>query len=793
MATQQAVDTHDEMPAKTPPEVPATPPANPVTETKRKRPATPENPSATKRQRASSSIASTPKGTPSSIKQARIRVHHGKRSARDEKELAPGDSNKLKSFVNLAKKEGEVGAYLRYARRDEFRTYAMSAWVLEAYIAAFTDPGRQVRQGDVLGYIRDQQEEMGSDEDPCTRYPLQEDGIHAMQRMALAICQLYRRTQKTVFDGSRYTQKAQNRLAARFKKLTNRTPPTVQVEEVVLKDLGPHTSHGEGELEAFNRCFNVIMYVSFSLNSSTWGTRFASQKWAEKTEFSSQVVPHWMRQRDGTAKSAPAPDQSSSSPDIRAIKPTRQVEVVWKHKAKTPWATDLMAHLVDEDLAYDLVLTTKIDIRATATAAEVRDLIRAKFKMGELGAQIKTLQALPSMVNIMEDEWSSVQEAIWADESSETVFQMTLRRKEEAEEVWENAEIPGLSKCILATDGEDVQPLKARDAVTEEKEHLDALVDTIHRLTGTSVDYLSQMVDKHFKDRKEDLLKFFTVDNVQYDVTTQDGLLQYQRKICTKVTHRDHLVRTEDTLSREFGKKQLTPAQLSAFNEARVDGQLATLGLPEGAGEARHYALNAIHSGTQSQVGLPINVSARALQMEKIMENGQEMYRSKLPGLSKISFYPWQVSGAATCLIGMLGYIPLPEDAPQDARDAAEALRGLAIGGKLIGDQTGMGKSILLLVTTYYARYHIVLNEDGERVYKLTVLSVPSGVIKQWADEVIRAFPELKLIISYDDAGLPDPKYKKYFISPTAMKNPDHINLWPQRFHYLFDDSDPDT
>jgi hypothetical protein len=130
----------------------------------------------------------------------------------------------------------------------------------------------------------------------------------------------------------------------------------------------------------------------------------------------------------------------------------------------------------------------------------------------------------------------------------------------------------------------------------------------------------------------------------------------------------------------------------------------------------------------------------------------------------------------------------------RDVRDAAEALRGLAIGGKLVCDQTGMGKSMLLLVTTYYARYHIVLNEDGQRVYKFTVLSVPTGVIKQWAEEVMRSFPELKLIISYDDAGLPDPKYKKYFISPTAMKrNPDHIKLWTLRFNYLFDEKDPDT
>jgi hypothetical protein len=49
-----------------------------------------------------------------------------------------------------------LAAYATYTRRDEFRKFAMRAWVLEPYVQAFTDRGKwQVRSSFVLAYIRD--------------------------------------------------------------------------------------------------------------------------------------------------------------------------------------------------------------------------------------------------------------------------------------------------------------------------------------------------------------------------------------------------------------------------------------------------------------------------------------------------------------------------------------------------------------------------------------------------------------------------------------------------------------
>ena len=105
---------------------------------------------------------------------------------------------------------------------------------------------------------------------------------------------------------------------------------------------------------------------------------------------------------------------------------------------------------------------------------------------------------------------------------------------------------------------------------------------------------------------------------------------------------------------------KLNEAQKAALLEAKTDGQLAVMGMAESVptddnGEAQYYALNALHTGTQAQVGLPLHPCALALQMLQFKDDDdQTMYRSSLPGLEKVVLFPYQVTGAATCLIAML-------------------------------------------------------------------------------------------------------------------------------------------
>lgn len=84
----------------------------------------------------------------------------------------------------------------------------------------------------------------------------------------------------------------------------------------------------------------------------------------------------------------------------------------------------------------------------------------------------------------------------------------------------------------------------------------------------------------------------------------------------------------------------------------------------------------------------------------------------------------------------------------------------LVVGGQLICDQTGLGKTILFLANYYYSKAHIETDAEGKPTYKIMVLVAPAGVLKQWADEIIDKWPGLRLMISYDDTGLTASKYE---------------------------------
>jgi hypothetical protein len=48
---------------------------------------------------------------------------------------------------------------------------------------------------------------MQTDDDPIAVYPVQNDGVHAIQRMALACAQLYRRIEQTAKGELPFVQK----------------------------------------------------------------------------------------------------------------------------------------------------------------------------------------------------------------------------------------------------------------------------------------------------------------------------------------------------------------------------------------------------------------------------------------------------------------------------------------------------------------------------------------------------------------------------------------------------------
>ena len=191
-----------------------------------------------------------------------------------------------------------------------------------------------------------------------------------------------------------------------------------------MKSFGPYIKYGESDLEPYSRAFNVILCLSWSLSPKVWSKRFENAKWDEEVRFSTAHVPHWMRERDGTKGTAKAPDQATNTSE--PPKPNPEVLVSWKMTSPLPKQRELTEWLTETGLLDNIPSELPITIRPTATRAEVRDIIRAKFQLDLNQGQIATLQVKSSLSNIMKQDWSAVQKELWSGIDSSPVVEMTL-------------------------------------------------------------------------------------------------------------------------------------------------------------------------------------------------------------------------------------------------------------------------------------------------------------------------------------------------------------------------------
>jgi hypothetical protein len=392
-------------------------------------------PATSKRLHDDSAAEASPRSSPESSSAKRVKVHLSRGQEENENELQPGRAEDPMTFVQLHTTEGLVSIYTDYSRRDEFRKFAMSAWVLEPHVQAFTDRRQwQMRRDRVLPYIQRNVREMKSDEKPIIKYPLRSDGLHVTQRTALAIVQMHRRLQDLGSNQPHYSQEDQDAAATQFQQLTGKTPPRVDISSIKLKNFGPHTTFGEGPMEPFNRCLNVLMYVNFSLRFDHWKAKFESKKWDQPVIFTTGELPHWMCKREDRRIMHQAP---TSSTRWGLSSPSFQVTVVWEINSifQIRYAPELWQHIQNERRISDPVRTATVDLEPTTSAAEFHDKIRIQFSMALIGAQIATLHMRPTLVDMLDAEWSTVRDALRSFPNPSVC--MALRKTEAGENIWE--------------------------------------------------------------------------------------------------------------------------------------------------------------------------------------------------------------------------------------------------------------------------------------------------------------------------------------------------------------------
>jgi hypothetical protein len=639
---------------------------------------------------------------------------------------------------------------------------------------------------------------MQSNEDPGAKFPRSHKGKGAF-RVALIVAQARREIEKARFDSTTCTKTEVEKACKDFEQSQQKRAPRVNPIDtpLVFPQLGPFNPLGEDDLEAYARVLALIKYVQYASNAP-WDARFGSEDWDASKDIGLSHVPDWMIAKDDKPTIL-APDHPSKPAGLPLpTKPAISMNIIWKLAAKTKEARDYVAYLDEEDMRDSLpVMQQVLIIQPAARREHVLDSVRRLYGLHELQAQIHVLRLQlvgdeEFELDVLQHDWAGVQQALWSGgwNPSKSAFTMITRRAEEGEVIFQNAIPFEVEQIMGVIDGDIARLAPDKDDVEDRVDHeYDGYVRAIQDGSRER-----KVLDpaKMFEGRHAEMIRFYD----GHDPTNEAGLLAWQRQAFDAITKGDQRKKTRNTASFRNRKVKLDQAEAQVLADARTEGEQTAFGLEEATGEDEetYHRLNQIHTGTSSQVGLPLNPCAVALEMTAFTNaKGKGMYRSNDPKLQKCAFYAWQVTGACSALVGAIGYVPVREDAPPDVKAAAKTLTGLAIGGMMIVDQTGLGKTVVLLANYYFARAHVETDAKGKPIYKIMVLVVPAAVLKQWADEIIDRWPALRLIISYDDTGLTAAKYKPHFVSATAIKAYPEQTHWPNQFRYIFDPSDPRT
>jgi hypothetical protein len=743
--------------------------------------------------------------------------------------LRPGDIGNTSSFFNAHESEARVAAYCGFSDTGEFKRFVLSAYVTPHYVHFLNlrqSSPQNLSKRIALELLRDCPEsDFASDDDPSLAWPLDKDDKSSkdMQLAGIAMQMLRSIRHRTL------SQHLTDASCAKLRAKTKKSFPEVDIKNVFCPDLGPHGQ--ESILEPANRCISILFYFAFASNPSNFSKKFEHAAWDQAKAITETYKPAWMqatKKRFPVKK--PLPDETFSvhANDESTGHPPITVNLRWNYDSNAPDAAAYRDHVEAEGLEGQLPnMKTSMELHHHLNGPQFRDLVRVKFDMYNAQAQIssftlivkrpvdssgkdmdfeeeeiedKEVQPLETLrFNVLKDDWQEIQKVLWGPTRS-VLF--TITAKELGSGVLlEWAEPPkNLAQILQEKDG-DVDgvhvPPEHDQFETNDGEHQEdqSQVDEIVGSMGHAKKEFDPL--ELFQGDKERMMRFYG----GHDVTTPEGILAFQREVfqSSKIIGYQEPMNMDNS-SRRFGsQKGLSAAMTEALELGKQEGFAASMNQDQESrsgrlsDELQYYALQQAMVGTQKQVGPPINPCVLVLGMTREDDKkGREAYRfTHIEGTDRLLF-PYQANGVVWLIFRLLGYMPTPPDSPQEILDAAKRLSSVRTGCAFIGDQTGLGKTILLLATLIIAKYHAVKDDNGRRIYKMKFLAVPATLIPQWAEEIVDHWPGLNLVISYDDTGMPA-RLKKYFLSGTAVRQYPKKRRWPKSYEYLLDPYDERT
>lgn len=117
---------------------------------------------------------------------------------------------------------------------------------------------------------------------------------------------------------------------------------------------------------------------------------------------------------------------------------------------------------------------------------------------------------------------------------------------------------------------------------------------------------------------------------------------------------------------------------------------------------------------------------------------------------------------------------------------AAQKLRDLRIGGAILGDETGFGKTKqLLLATLIHTMLYEEYDDAGSRCYRPILLVIPPTLIRQWWMEIQTDWPYFRPLLSYEESAFRG-DFSLEAIPNQAMREYPELEAMPHRLRYAF-------
>ncbi|ORY05906.1 hypothetical protein BCR34DRAFT_604363 [Clohesyomyces aquaticus] len=516
------------------------------------------------------------------------------------------------------------------------------------------------------------------DVDPLKRYKNEEQETVKKHKILAHL------TMRTFFriQAKGLTQKDQDHCKTGFNQHVSPAHPTLKISILKFPQLvSPETQSKESIYEACNRILCLFAYIRYSANKTTWTTRFGVTKWNDSSLVAFSHVPIWIR--SGKTFSRNLGQSFVEDQNAVSNEPPLTIEVRWLAKAKN---LDLQSHmdLIEEN---GLVLPSNLQQltipHSFENTMQIRDSIRRLFNLQTLQGQIATLTLKVEqeeeniILNIAMEPWNSIKTTLKRYCSGPNLprLQFTSRIRQENEGVFEWNRLPAGIEDFLTTEDNDVSPAK----------------ETTNEDTSKAADHAENLIDKYVFEKL----------CLQQDLPIIDKAIKQFRK---------------RVLSEELAKK---------LDDAAAAGRLAALYMEKDSevetdlsSQLRYLNLQGAMTETAKQVGFPIELSAKALWIERGAESKVEMYKMVKEGAVKRSFFPYQVNGAVWVLTVLFGEIPTHPNAPKDVLQEGEKLVALHTMGGFVNDRTSLGKTILLRLILRYSMYRVFRDAKGKTIFK---------------------------------------------------------------------------